>query len=549
VSIHAGASEAPTSSRLEIRRFPWTSRLAADYAFDPAKLRPFFAGDVRSLDDWRAVIARVQAQGRDRAALVRLLHQQQDRRRAHQKAREAAARLADARAVVVATGQQAGLFGGPLYTLLKALSALRLADDVQRTHGVPAAAVFWVDAEDHDWAEVNACAVLDADEQVRTIALPEQPQAGTPVARVPLGASVDIALQALEAALPASEFTGAVLSDLRQAYQPGVGMADAFARWLELVLGPRGLVVFDASDPSAKPLAASVFAQELAHPGATSRRVADAGQALESLGYHAQVTPVPEAPALFYCQQVRTPLRPADGRLAAGDDVRLIDDWVDCARRQPGDFSPNVLLRPVVQDSIFPTVAYVAGPSELAYFAQLRSVYEAFSVPMPLVYARASATIVDSNAARFLARGDVPFEALRAQDESVLNALLAAALPASVDEAMVAAGQAIDAHLDRVATEVAAVDATLEGATRSALGRMQDDLRKLQGKVLQAAKRKDDTLRRQFKHAQALTFPGGAPQERVLATVAALNRYGPALVDRLADALTLDLGVHTVVTP
>jgi bacillithiol biosynthesis cysteine-adding enzyme BshC len=550
VSTHAGASAAPTSSRLDIRRLPWTSRLAADYAYAPTTLLPFFAGDVRRADDWRQAITRAQDQPHDRTALVSLLQAQQRRRGAPASASDAATALRDPRSVVVATGQQAGLFGGPLYTVLKALSALALADEVRRAHGVPAAAVFWVDAEDHDWAEVNACPVWDAEGRVRTIALEGlAPAAGTPAARVRLDASVEAAREALRSTLPPTEFTEQVLDDLRRAYAPGIGVADACARWLEHLLGPRGLVVFDASDPAAKPMAAGVFSWELAHAGESGRLAADAGRHLQALGYHAQVTVQADAVSLFRCGDTRVPLRRANGSLVAGTDARAVDAWLREVRERPEGFSPNVLLRPLVQDAIFPTVAYVAGPSELAYFAQLRGVYEAFGVPMPLVYPRGSATLVDSNATRFLARGDVDFASLQPQDESALNALLAAALPASVDYAAQQAARTVDAHMAALAAEVVAVDPTLEGATRSAQGRMQDDLRKLQAKILQAAKRKDETLRRQFTHAQAQAFPAGTPQERAVSTVALLNRYGPTLVDRLAAEVGLDLGTHTLLTP
>jgi uncharacterized protein YllA (UPF0747 family) len=168
---------------------------------------------------------------------------------------------------------------------------------------------------------------------------------------------------------------------------------------------------------------------------------------------------------------------------------------------------------------------------------------------MPLVQPRASATLVDANAARFLARGDVAFESLHAQDESALNALLAAALPPSIDAALEGVLGAVEERMNTLAREVTVVDGTLEGAVRSAVGRMQDDVKKLQAKILQAAKRKDDTLRRQFKHAQAQAFPGGTPQERVVGCISFLNKYGPSLVDRLAEGLTLEPGVHTVLTP
>ena len=548
---NAGVSAAPTGFRVDIRRFPWINRIASDLAFDAGRLSPFFAGDWRDPDAWRAAIGRAQAHARNRAALTALLQAQQAGRGAPVAATAAAQRLGDPTAVAVVTGQQAGLFGGPLYTVLKALTAIRLADEVREKYDVPAVPVFWVDAEDHDWAEVNQCGVLDANGVCRTVVIEDEPPpGGYSVARVRLGASIDQAIDALAAALPATEFTADLLASLKAAYQPGRGMADAFARWLETLLGPRGLVVYDASDPAAKPLAAGVFVREIETATETSRQAADAGKALEARGYHAQVSPQPDTTALFWTRDGRLPIRLADdGRLTANGIVETRPALAEKARRQPQEFSPNVVLRPVVQDAIFPTVCYVGGPSEVAYLAQLRGVYESFGIPMPLVYLRASATVVDSNAGRFIGRGDVPFEALQPRDEAALNALLEAALPHEVEAAVSDVQHVLEQRMEVLARAVIAVDATLEGAARSTLGRMQDDVKKLQGKILQAAKRKDDTLRRQFTNAQSQAFPGGVPQERVISLVSFLNKYGPAVVDRLAEGISLEPGVHTILTP
>jgi len=547
----AGQGDAASSGRIpvDIRRFPWINRLASDYAFDYSRLADFFAGDPGDPAAWRDTIARASRHRRQRDAVVRLLQAQQQRRGAPPVAQATAAVLGDPRSVAVLTGQQAGLFGGPLFTLLKALTALQLAERVRTEHNVPAVAVFWVDAEDHDWDEVKSCGVMDGENAPRSVALGDLPGAHAgPVARVQLNESIEAAISELQAALPATEFTPALLDDLRRCYEPGTGMADAFARWLERVLGPRGLVVFDASDPAAKPVVADVFAREIERAGDTSRLASDAGSALAARGYHAQVTPNEGSLALFHMNAGREPIKIAPDGFQVGDTTMSKAALLNRARTSPTEFSPNVLLRPIVQDTIFPTVCYVAGPSELAYLGQLRRVYESFDVPMPLIQQRATATIVDSNAMRFLSKHGVQLETLRAQDEAALNELLIAQLPTSVEVAIQVAGDTVEQRLDALAREVQKIDPTLEGATRSTLSRMQDDLKKLHAKIVQAAKRKDETLRRQFHHARAQTFPGGHPQEREIGFVSFLNKYGPSLVDRLAEALPAEMGTHWIIT-
>jgi len=540
--------EAPSRIPVDVRRFHWIKRLAADYAFDFASVSRFYAGDPSSRSSWADAITRSRAYSRPRVEIAEVIAAQQQRRQAPPRAVQSAARLADPRSVAIVTGQQAGLFGGPLFTLLKALTALKLSELVSRDQQLPVVPVFWIDAEDHDWEEVRSCTVFDANLDPQTVSLAAR-SAGdlTPVANVQLDNSIQTVIENLGRILPATEFTSSVLDGLREAYTPGSGMADSFGRWLEHVLGDRGLVVYDAADPSSKPLASRLFARELAAPGQTARLASGAGAELAARGYHAQVQLQDDALSLFHLDGARRAIRQQNGQFVVGDRHYPPDALVSLAGNHPAGFSPNVLLRPVVQDAVFPTICYVAGPSELAYLGQLRGVYEHFGVPMPLMYPRASATLVDSAALRFLTKYKIPLEALQPRDDAALNELLKSQIPEEVEASLTAASTSIDAALHRVIAAMPLLDPTLEGAARSTQGRMRHDLQTLQGKTIQAAKRRNDTLRRQFVHARALAFPHGQPQERTIGFVAFMNQYGPALVERLEDELPLDLGRHWIV--
>ncbi len=534
---------------VDVRRFPWIRRLAADYAYDFRSVAPFFSGDPADRSAWADAIARTQVHDRRRTDIATVIARQQERRGAPAPARKAGTLLADRQTVAVVTGQQAGLFGGPLFTLFKALTAIKLAEQVSRDHKVPAVAVFWIDAEDHDWEEVRSCTVFDGGLMPRSVALPARPGVEpSPVATIALDHSILEALDEIEQALPPTEFRASIIDALRRAYAPGVGMADAFGRWMEEVLGNRGLIVYDSSDAASKPIVGDVFARELSHPGHTVKLAALAGSDLTARGYHAQVHAQDDSLALFYLDGGRRAIRQQDGRFVVGDHHYLAPALVAQAAEQPAGFSPNVLLRPIVQDTIFPTICYVAGPNELAYLGQLRGVYQHFGVPMPLFYPRATATILDSAALRFLTKYKLPLEALQAQDEAALNELLKTQIPPAVEESFVEAEHAIEAQMAHLVAAMPALDPTLEGAARSTLERMLRDLQTLHGKMIQAAKRRDETLRRQFIHARALAFPGGHAQERTIGFLSFLNHYGPALVDRLDEELPLDLGHHWIVT-
>ena len=217
--------------------------LALDYAFNYARVAPFFAGDPAQPESWAAQVARQRAHVRPRAELTAIIAAQQARREAPEAARAAARRLADPASVAIVTGQQAGLFGGPLYTLLKAITAMRLADRVSREQGVTVIPIFWIDAEDHDWAEIASCDVPGADAALRHITVAPPDGAGErPVGWLRYTDDITRAVSELGEALPPTEFTAGLVDALALDYSAGRSVADAFGRWLERTLGPQGLV-------------------------------------------------------------------------------------------------------------------------------------------------------------------------------------------------------------------------------------------------------------------------------------------------------------------
>jgi bacillithiol biosynthesis cysteine-adding enzyme BshC len=535
---------------IDLRRLPWIRPLVTTYLSDFASVSALFAGNPNDPSAWQTTIARVRRAPRDRAALAAVVGRQLERRGAPVEARAAAASLADDATVAVVSGQQAGVFGGPLYTLLKAVTAIQLAARVRAEQATPAVAVFWVDAEDHDWSEIRTAGVLDGELAFRQITVGIVEGAGTrPIASLVFDAGIDAALSDLDAALAPSDFKAEVMAAIRRRFQAGAGVATAFAGFLDDLLGRHGLIVFESGDADAKPLVAGVFEHELEHPGLTARLARAAAATMTRLGHEPQVEPADDSVALFYLDHdARKPIKNRQAGLAVGDEIRPADNLRAEARAHPERFSPSVLLRPVVQDKLFPTVCYVAGPSELAYQAQLSDVYRQFGVEQPLLFPRASATLLDSAAARFLERSRLPLEALQAQDEAALNRFLESQLPPALEKTFEETDRQVAERAALLKSAVVSVDPTLTGAVDTTLDRMRETLKTLQGKIIQAVKRKDDTLRRQFNRTRALAFPGGHPQERSLTIVFFVNRYGLALPDRLIEALPLETDRHHVLT-
>jgi bacillithiol biosynthesis cysteine-adding enzyme BshC len=356
VSAETTLADGSTRTAIDVRRFGWIRPLAGDYAFNFANVAPLYAGDPTSRHAWADAIARTRAFGRDHTAIAEILTAQAVRRGAPPASRDAAASLADPQTVAILTGQQAGAFGGPLFTLLKAITALQLARRTAREQQAVVIPIFWIDAEDHDWAEVASCTVLDPASQPHTITLAPPEGAGErSVAALTLDGRVEQSLDELARALGETEFSAGVLSSLRAAYRPGVGMADAFARWIEGLLGPHGLVVFDSSDQAAKPLVAGLFTEELRAAGRTSQLAAAAGEALSARGHQPQVMPQPDNVSLFHLDGGRRPIRRQGDQFVVGDTTFDARALADEAAASPERFSHNVLLRPQVQDTLFPT--------------------------------------------------------------------------------------------------------------------------------------------------------------------------------------------------
>ena len=550
VSSHTGTASAGgvVHAAIDLRRFPWIRPLVSEFTHRFETVAPLFAGDPADPRSWRETIERVQRAPRQRSELARIVERQLATRDAPPEARQAARQLAEPSTVAVVTGQQAGVFGGPLYTLLKAVTAVQLARRVRDEHGAPAVPIFWVDAEDHDWEEVRTAKVLDADLALRQVSLDPIEGAGhRPIAALALNANVDATLEALQRTLAPTEFTGDLIRSLRHHYRPGTSVATAFAGWLDELLGRHGLIVFEAADPAMKPLTADIFARELENPCQTAKLARDTGELMRRLGHAPQVEPVEDSVALFYLDASgRRAIRRRGSDFVIGDTTRPALELKAEVERHPDRFSPNVLLRPLVQDRLFPTVCYVCGPSELAYQAQIGGVYREFGVEVPLLYPRVNATLLDSGAIRFLERYGVALEALHAQDESALNRLLESQLPPDIEAGLQDTEREITERASSLKGAVTPLDPTLVGAVDTTIERIRETLHTLHTKIIQATKRKDDTLRRQFTRTRALAFPGGHPQERVLNVAFFVNRYGPSLGDRLIELLPVETDKHYV---
>jgi bacillithiol biosynthesis cysteine-adding enzyme BshC len=465
-----------------------------------------------------------------------------------------------ARAVV--TGQQVGLLGGPLLTLLKAATAIARARQVTAATGVEHVPVFWLATEDHDLEEVDQVSLLSKTAVEKLSLGAKFPHPDVPVGDVILGSHVDELLE------QASELLGyaPVCDLLRECYAaPAATFGGAFARLMTRLFAEHGLIVMDAAGREFHALGAATLGYAIEHAEELEAALLQRTGELEAAGYHAQVLVKPGSSLLFLVDEAgsgvaerRALRRLADGSWKAGVGSSACSyttaELVTILREAPERLSPNALLRPVFQDTILPTTAYVGGPAEVAYFAQSAVLYEAVLGRITPVLPRLSATLIEPAIGAVMAQHEVSLPDAMCPPDELAQRLGARAMPIEAKRRLAAAGNALDEALTAAEDYLGELDADLGRSTRVSGSKMRYQMNRLRRLAATFELNKDVSLR---KHAAAMTlhlFPEGHPQERVIAGVwfvaayeAAHGDAGAGLIAQLVDEAANQCPGHIVI--
>jgi bacillithiol synthase len=444
---------------------------------------------------------------------------------------------------VVTTGQQPGLLLGPLYTTHKLLSCIRLAAELEAHLDRPVAPLFWIASDDHDWAEANHVHLVSAGNDLIRLALggeAEDPPRGLRYRK--LGPDAAGMLEELEAALPPSEFADRVVRDVRGSYHPGRPVAEAYRDLLLRWFGDLDFLVVDAGHPDVKVHSREVLAAELRQHARHEASLLERTRALESAGYHAQVPILPGAANVFLdspagrdrlvAEDGTWHLRHSGERFETGALEALLG-------AEPERFSPNVLLRPIVESHLLPTLAYVAGPGEVAYLAQTEPLFRSHGVDMPVVVPRRSVLLVEGKVRKVLDKFHLEPAAVRRPIHELAADVLQDEVPEEIRDTVAGLRHAIEEGYQRLEGPVTAIDATLERPLRSARNESLAPLHDVERRIMQHLKQRNATGLQQLEKARTNLFPGGVPQERVLSLVQYLVRYGPGLPGAILESLAL----------
>ena len=446
------------------------------------------------------------------------------------------------------TGQQVGLFSGPAFTIFKALTTVRLANYLTE-QGIPVVPVFWFAAEDHDLAEVAEVGTLDGEYNLVSLAdQGDSPSPRSPVGNVRLTAESTQALARLEACLPSGLPREALLHDLRETYTPGATWVEAFGGFMARLLSRWGVIFLNPLDPAVHELSAEVYGQALERAPELRTKLLERSQLLIRSGYHAQVKVAEDSTLVFVIREGnRLPIHQQDGNyVVEGAQKTSLEELRRELADNPIAFSPNALFRPLVQDTLLPTIAYIAGPSELAYLGQAQVLYEAFGRPQPVFFPRATFTLVDHRVQRLLDKYRLSVEDVWLGEEHLSGKIAAVGLAEGWSERFDQAQQDMASLLGRLRGDIERLDPTLVEALQNAQEKIHYQMDRLRGKVSRAGLERSELLAR---HAQSLSrflMPQKDLQERRVGGAYFLGRAGYELLPRLLSQIQADSPAHQV---
>lgn len=528
------------------------SRIFTDYIDNYSRVQNFYCGNFRDDTLWQNKIDEVLSRHVHRSALVQLLLNQNRDFHCGVKTLSNIDLLLNDNSVAIITGQQVGLFSGPLYTLYKTLTVLKLTEQLTEKYPdynfVP---IFWLESEDHDIEEISSFSLINNANQLIKLkyqyeAEKEDANYGA-VGNLYLNNSIKLFFDTLRQSLISTEYSPNVIELFETAYQNGMTFSRAFVHLFNVLLEDSGLVFFDPNNPTIKNLVKPIFENELKNISKTCQLVIEQSDSIEHQ-YHAQIKPKP-INLFMFINNGRYNIEPrTDGFSLKGTRKYFTNtEMFDLLDKKPEAFSPNVVLRPICQDYIFPTLSYVAGPSEVAYFAQLKLLYQHFNIPEPIIYPRASVTIVEERIQKTMVKFNLKVSDFY-KDVELLKIRVAESLTDfKVEDLFDNSFGTISETLTSLKGGLQSIDKTLGPALENTLIKIQNALNTLKEKTIAAQKRQHEISLRQLDKVALSLFPNSNLQEREMNIVYFLNKYGMEFLRWLRGEIIIDKFMHQVI--
>jgi bacillithiol biosynthesis cysteine-adding enzyme BshC len=516
------------------------SKLLRDYQATEPQALGFYAGDWKKLESYRHIANEIDKKfdkvARERALDTFRLPEGFSEERCDSWVNECG--------LVVSTGQQPGLLGGPLYTLYKALSAIQLASRLENTLSRVVIPVFWIASEDHDWEEVNQTYFIDREDHVVKVALENEDHSGRSIHRVLLSSEISRLIDEVSQGIGEKGFRDDCMKLFRECYREGTDLGSALGEMLLKVLGPKGLVILDSNNTTLKSHSRELLITELEHAQSTEIRLKNWNDSLSERGYELQVPILDKAVNLFMESNEGRERIYRDGDvfvLRKSGRILTLEQIEELSGKDLSILSPNVLLRPIVEASVLPVVSYVAGPGELAYYAQLKPLYEIHGVNMPILYPRHSATLVETKIQRKMLKLGLSLENCERPAQDIFSSIAKGEISDSINVTMDKLRAQIAKHSDDLLAQVSKFDSTLQGSVTKSRNTSLAGIDGLNRKIIRSFKRNNEETLNQVETVRSHLFPNGNKQERVLNPFFYLARYGELLVEELISSFEVEL--------
>jgi bacillithiol biosynthesis cysteine-adding enzyme BshC len=531
-SANLGPALIMEAACLRHTEIPHTSRLFSDFQYHFDRVSRFYGHPPGDPAAYSAAVKELKYPEDRRAELVSVL-------RARNGDSPSLDLLARPDTVAVVTGQQVGLFSGPAYSIYKALTAVRLAEQLN-AQGIPAVPIFWLATEDHDFAEVNHTYVFGPDHRPVKLSVDGKNGTERPVGTIEVDAPP---LDLLRETLAAFPFGAEVAGMVAESYKAGATFGAAFQALLQRLLPGRGLLFIDPLDHGVRKMAAPLLRQALQNGPSLHAKLLERSRELEAAGYHAQVHVEAKTSLVFLLDGARRiTLRRQNGDYASKDRHYSSAELMELAEQ----LSPNALLRPVVQDYLLPTVAYVGGPAELAYMAQSQTLYEDLLHRMPVMLARSGFTLLDSKTAKLLKKYELTLPNLFHGEDRLRELIAHRLIPPAVAREFENIRTDTTRSLDELSATLNTFDPTLAAAAAKSRAKILYQLSKLEGKTGRETLQRDQRAAEDARYMSDLIFPEKHLQERFYSILPFVARHGLGLMDNLYASVNLDCPDHKV---
>lgn len=546
-------------AKLPFKEIPGSSKLFLDYLYDTQQISRFYQSlDPSSnlLDSSKSLlknlsqnIDRIIRRSYQRDLVATALIEQNKSYGSSEKTFQNIELLKNPNTVAIITGQQAGLFGGPLFTIYKALTAIKISDELSK-EGLSVVPVFWVASEDHDYQEVSHIKTINREGLLTTIEHSPQGNIGqVPVGNLTIAETISNDLTQLFACLPQSEYITQLETDLRNCYSSNKGFANAFACLLAKLFAPYGVILLDPQDKHLKQIASPIFEKAITNTEEIAQILVNRSQQLESSNYHAQVhTSLDMSPFFILEDGNRTALTHQNKcfTLKHTDKKKTSAELLEKLHQDPSSFSPNVILRPIVQDYLLPTLAYVGGPAEVAYFAQISAIYPLFPVEFPLIIPRTAFTIVPNRENNLLEKWGLALSELFSNVDSAKRRVIENTLDQGTLNIFSETEQLFQNQLDKLQESLTKIDPTLAEALKGGKEKIFYQITNLKTRFINNSAKREETFMRQVERTFTLLYPNKNLQERELNHYYFLARYGYQFINLIYNNCDLNLSDHNI---